>query len=210
MTFRRLTIAAVVALAVALVAVVGSTGLFRVRGPAETMPPTPQMPAPVRETASAAPVYEGPLGDFIVGSHQGSSLPPCPRPWRLSTRARIEASELYSPFFGDLEGLVTECADGTITGIEIYGPEITSRVYFVGKKITPIDAPRERLRLLTVAGKPALAVLPSLPGELSLVVIERFPSNSRPGISLTIRETTMSLEETIELAVRIMRIGGNR
>lgn len=215
--FGWLAILVAVAVGLTAAAVARSVGPFRDRPHVATPPATDSQqphpasaPNPSWPPPQARPVYEGPLGDFIVGIHQGSSLIPCPKPWRLAKREKIEASELYRPIFGDLEGFVTECADGTITGIEIYGPEIVSIVYFLGKPIVPYQAPLDRLKLLTVAGKPAIAELPESPGDLSLTVIERFPKDNQPGIIVVIQGTTMSLEETIKLAVRIMGRGGSR
>jgi hypothetical protein len=162
-------------------------------------------PAPER----TKPVYEGPLGDFIVGIHQGSSAPPCPRPFRRAKNEKIKASDLYSPVFGEnLEGFVNECADGRIDAIEIYGRDVIGKAYFVGKPIITYEAPLERLKLLTVAGKPALAQLPT-PGFyflLRLVAIERFPNSNQPGIFVEVDNTDKSLEAATELAAQIMGV----
>jgi hypothetical protein len=149
------------------------------------------------------------LGDFIVGLHQGSSAPPCPRPLRPAKNKKIKASDLYSPVFGEnLEGFVAECADGRIVAIEIYGMETIGKAYFVGKPIITYEAPLDGLKLLTVAGKPALAQLP-MPGfhwDHSVVVIERFPNGNQPGIFVEVVNADMSLEATAELAARIMMV----
>lgn len=140
---------------------------------------------------------------------KGGDVPPCPRPLRSAKSAKIKASELYSPVFGEnLEGFVAECADGKIVAIEIYGPEIIGRGYFVGKPTVPYEAPLDRLKLLTVAGKPAIAQLPTpgFPGDLRLLVIERFPSGNQPGIAVEIDNTFKSLDEAAELAARIMGV----
>lgn len=212
---RWLAVLVIVVVGLAAVAVARSIGPFRDRPPATTAPVTGYQAPPPRESNPATsgdqtkPAYEGPLGDFIVGLHQGSSLPPCPRPLRPAKNEKIIASELYSSAFGpNLEGFVAECADGKITVIEIYGPEIISRVYFVGKPIVPYDAPLDRLKLLTVAGKPAIAQLPK-PGFssiLRLTVIERFPSGSQPGILVAIDNTYKSIEAASELAAEIMGV----
>lgn len=204
-----------VAVGLTAVALARSIGPFRDRSRATTTPVTPYQPPPPRENIpatipdQATPVYEGPLGDFIVGRHQGSSLPPCPRPLRPAKHEKIKASDLYSPVFGyNLEGFVAECADGRIIGIEIYGADILSRVYFVGKPIMPYQVSLDRLKLLTVAGKPAIAQLP-MPGfswRIRLAVIERFPSGNQPGILVEIADTDRSIEAASELAVQIMGV----
>jgi hypothetical protein len=144
-----------------------------------------------------------------VGLHQGSSAPPCPRPLRLAKNEKIRASELYSSVFAEnLEGFVTECADGNIVVIVIYGPDVIGRGYFVGRPILPFKTPLDGLKLLTVAGKPALAQLP-MPGfswTLHLAVIERFPRGNQPGILVSIDNTDKSLEAATELAAQIMGV----
>jgi len=212
----RLAVLIAVAVGLTAVAVTRSVGPFRVRAPVTTPPATElQQPRPSSGTSptvplvQAEPVYEGPLGDFIVGPHQGSDAPPCPRPLRPAKNEKIRASELYSPIFGEnLEGFVTECADGKIVVIVIYGREVIGRGYFVGKPIIPYEAPLDRLKLLTVAGKPALAELPA-PGfswNLRLAVIERFPSGNQWGIAVGVDNTDKSLEAAMELAAQIMGV----
>jgi len=211
-------------LAILLTAAVGLTAVAAVRliGPIRDRPRVttspavePQQPRPSSGTSPTVPlvqaesVYEGPLGDFIVGPHQGSDAPPCPRPLRPAKNEKIIASELYSPIFGEnLEGFVTECADGKIVVIEIYGKEIIGRGYFVGKLIAPYEAPRHQLQLLTVGEKPAIAQLPppGLIGGLRLLVIERFPSSNQPGVWVEVDDTSKSLDAAAELAARIMGV----
>lgn len=217
---RRLAILVAVAVGVAVVAVVGFVGPFRDRPRATTPPPAvPEQPVPVQPPPSeprpvatpeqAKPVYEGPLGEFLVTPRRGGEIPPCPRPLRPAKNKKIKASELYSPVFGDnLEGFVAECADGKIVAIEIYGPDVIGRGYFVGKPVVPYEAPLDQLRLLTVAGKPAIAQLP-MPGfswTLRLLVIERFPNDNQPGIMVEVDDTDKSLQEATELAARIMGV----
>lgn len=68
------------------------------------------------------------------------------------------------------------------------------------------DAPQDRLRLLTVANKPAIAELP-IQGHLlsvaKLVVIQRFPDSQRPGIAIGIQAT--DLNAAVSLAEQIMK-----
>src|SRR2546428_174208 len=104
--FPRLAVLVAVAVGLTGGAVSRSVGPFRDRSHVTTSPATaPQPPRPSNTTnPAAAPdhaksVYEGPLGDFIVGRHRGSSLLPCPRPLRLAKSDKIKSSELYSPVF---------------------------------------------------------------------------------------------------------------
>lgn len=175
--------------------------------PYQAPPPPGSIPPP--STDQPKPIYEGPIGDFLVGRNQGSSRLPCPRPLRPATNERIKASELYSPVFGDnLEGFVSECADGKIIVIEIYGPDIVGRGYFVGNPVLPWASPREGFRLLTAAGRPAIAQLPmtNFSWGYRLAVIERFPSGNQSGILVSIEDTDKNLEELVELAAQIMGV----
>jgi len=215
-TLSRLAIVVAVGVGLTAVAVSRSVGPFRERPHVTDSPatqPQPHRPSSGINSATGVdetkPNYEGPLGDFIVGRHQGSSLLPCPRPLRPAKSDKIKSSELYSPVFGEpskLEGFVAECADGKITGIELWGSEIIDRVYFVGKPIVPYEAPIDRLKLLTVAGKPAIAQLqePGAPGTLRLCVIERFPNANQPGVLVAIDNTFKSLDSAADLAAQIM------
>ena len=153
-------------------------------------------------------IYKGPLGDFLVTPRQGTDWPPCPEPMRPAKN--YKASELYSPLFGDLNGLL-ECANGRMLLIEssVREPDgyiiLIGKSYFVGPARVSFEAPLDRLILLTVAGKPALAQLPppGFPG-IDLVVIERFPSGDQPGIKVGVDRSDRSLEETAALAARIV------
>jgi hypothetical protein len=111
---------------------------------------------------------------------------------------------VYSPVFGDAE--VYECANGLIPGISVYGEPAMGKRYFVGLAKVNYLAPLERLKLLTVAGRPSIAQLPAPddPGSLRLLVLQRIPGNNQPGIMVWIDFTRMSLEETRALAAQIM------
>ena len=188
---------------------------FRARSPVTTSPANvPQEPRPLSGSDPAAatdpakPAYRGPLGDFFVtGSpNEGAAYPPCPQPKRPARN--YKASELYSPIFGDLD--VEECANGLIPGISVYGGPSMGKRYFVGPAKVKMNyiAPLDRFRLLTVAGHPVLAQLPTPddPESLRLVVIQRFPSNTKPGIMVWIDFTGKSVEETVALAAKIMGV----
>ena len=186
---------------------------FRVRPPVTTSPVTmPQQPRPSDEPNPASgadqakPAYVGVLGDFLVTAKVGqvADWPPCPEPRRPAKN--YKASEVYSPVFGDLE--VYECADGKIIGLSVYGDPSIGKRYFVGPAKVNYFAPFDRLLLLTVAGRPAIAQLPA-PGDpegLRLAVIQRFPSNNQPGIMVWIDNTSKSVAEAAALAARIMGV----
>lgn len=183
-----------------------------------TFPPTtpgPQRGRPIGEgdplldQDEAKGVYQEPLGDFFVGPHQTRAWPPCPEPHRPAKN--YKASELYSPVFGELDGL-WECANGGMLLIEssIREPNgyviLIAKAYFVGPAKLPFEASLDRLVLLTVAGKPAIVRLspPGLFWSVDLVVIERFPTSDQPGIMVFVEESDRSLEETVALAAQIM------
>lgn len=210
---RWLGVFVIVAVGMAALVVARSIEPFRrpraTLAPVTEAQPTPQLSEsnPPIATNPEKPNYEGPLGDFMVGVRQPSSFPPCPAPRRKAKNDRIKASELYSSAFGDnLEGLVVECGDGKIIAIELYGEEVVGRGYFVGKPRVPYESPLDRLKLLTVAGKPAIMQLPppDIPGLISLAVIERFPEGNKPGIFVWIDDTMKSLEDAAELIAQIM------
>ena len=181
--------------------------------PATTQPqlPTPEsVYNPLTAQDEAKGRYLGPLGDFLVTHNVWPDRPPCPKPYRQA--ANYKTSELYSPVFGENPEAL-ECADGKMLGISTYifepsGYPITvGKAYFVGAAKVPFEASLDRLMLLTIAGKPAIARLlaPGVPwSPPDLAVIERFPSSDRPGIMVTVQESDRSLEETIALAARII------
>src|SRR3989441_254116 len=164
---------------------------------------------PIFAQDEAKGVYRGPLGDFLVTPRQGTDRPPCPQPYRPAKS--YKSSDLYSPVFGDLDGL-WECANGKMLLIEssIREPDgyviLIGKYYFVGPAKVPFEASLDRLVLLTVAGKPAIAHL-SPPGfqGLTLFVIEPFPSGGQPGIMVAVENTDQSLEDAAALAAQIIR-----
>lgn len=180
--------------------------------PATTGPQPPTSASeidPLFAQDAAKGIYKGPLGDFLVTPHQGPDWPPCPRPHRPAKN--YKASELYSPVFGDLDGL-WECANGRILLIEsgIREPDgyiiSIGKSFFVGPARVPFEAPIDRLVLMRVGGKPAIAHLPR-PGfsGITLVVIERLPSADQPGIMVSVEQSDRSLKETAALAAQIIR-----
>jgi len=206
----------VVVAAASVVAIALFVRPFQVRSSVTTSP-TKQQPLSFETTnpamavgqgkpAYGKPAYRGALGDFFVTGrgNEGADFPPCPRPIRPAQN--YKASEVYSPVFGDAE--VNECANGLIPGISVYGDPSMGKRYFVGLAKVNYLVPLERLRLLTVVGRPAIAQLPAPddPGSLRLVVLQRIPSNNQPGIMVWIAFTRMSLEETRALAAKIMGV----
>jgi hypothetical protein len=169
--------------------------------------PEPSAPeTPVLLPAEDSPVYEGPLGDFRVAPGDAAEFP-C-ESTVVSNAEMVRASELHSDTFRE-GATAASCADGTVVNISDYGDPPMGRRYFVGDAKVTYAAPRERLKLLEVDGKPAIAELPrtdlDLPGSVRLAVIERFPEEDIPGILVWIDSSRGDLETTAELASRLMR-----
>lgn len=99
---------------------------------------------------------------------------------------------------------------GTVTSIRMGFPDSGDLVgcgYFIGSRFgISADVPRERLKLITVGGKLALAELPISDYFVSpsrVVAIERFPSDAGPGIAVWAR-TINDLDRAIALVEQIM------
>lgn len=112
---------------------------------------------------------------------------------------------------GPAEEEVTRCWDGTVVVVSSYGREALGKRYFVGPAVVPFEAPRDRLRLIWVDGKPGIVELPIagvVPPPTNLVVIERFPTPEKPGILVGVGPTDKSLSEAVEPVGRMMRKNG--
>jgi hypothetical protein len=163
------------------------------------------------EAERAKPRFRGELGDFVIGEPDTSNPYPCPEPYQPGTNP--EQSELYFNLPGAVIDMVGSC-QGTIISISASvadeaGGALVARGYFSGSKLEePLDAPAERLKLITVGGKPALAELP-IPDCMvcpsQVMVIERFPSETAPGITVWAR-TTNDLDKAIALVEQIMGV----
>ncbi len=163
------------------------------------------------EADKAKPRFRGELGDFVI-VERGTALGyPCPEPYQPGTNP--EQSELYFSLPGAVIDMVGSC-QGTIFSItaditDEAGGARVGRTYFLGPRVElPFDAPAERLDVMTVGGKPALAELP-IPDCIvctsQVVVIERWPSEAGPGITVWAR-TTNDLDRAIALAEQIMGV----
>ena len=161
------------------------------------------------EADMAKPRFRGQLGDFeVVGPNTATNYP-CPEPYQPGTNP--EQSELYFDLPGAVIDTVGSC-EGTVisitAGVSAEGSgTLVGRVYFVSLPFgQSFDAPAERLELMTVAGRPALAMLP-IPDCIAclseVVVIERFPSDTAPGITAW-AHTYDGLDRAIALLEQIM------
>jgi hypothetical protein len=159
------------------------------------------------EADKAKPRFRGELGDFVIVEPGTTGGYPCPEPYQPATD--LEGSELYFSLPGGVIDMAGSC-QGTVISISmVVDHAMVGRGYFPGPKLEePFDAPADRLKLITVGGKPALAELP-IPDDFAspsqVVVIERFPSEEAPGITVWAR-TTNDLDKAIALAEEIMGV----
>lgn len=170
------------------------------------------------------PRFRGELGDFFVAGPQETNNYPCPEPYQPgpgdphnpgSSIAELQESELYFAIPGAAIDAVGSC-QGKVISIRVIVSSspgephaVVGRVYFIKPKFEVFfDAPRERLKLMTVGGKPALAELPipDVFASLSnIVVIERFPTGTAPGIAAW-AQTINDLDKAIALVEQIMGV----
>lgn len=190
-TILKAAAAGVVLGAIALAAFLGAQALAGPPSPKPTpdlsqLPPgatvtyegdEPVIEVPITPLADK-PYFKGRLADFeIVGMLGPVDRGVCPQSdAEFVPEEAARASELYSRALDP--GWGAACADGTVVSVthdRHFGSSSTTatggprdemsraRLYFRGVPQIHYDAPRERLQLLTVAGRPAIA-------ELSLVV----------------------------------------
>ena len=76
---------------------------------------------------------------------------------------------------------------------------------FVGSAIVPFEAPKERLKLLTVAGHPAIMQLPQpdVPFTRRIAVLVQPAKEGTPGILVWIDDTNLSEQRTVDLAAKL-------
>ncbi len=144
------------------------------------------------------PRFYGVIGDFLVVA-PGEKRQESPCPVTTSHGSGIRPSELNLP--GMSEQAV--CADGTV--VAVCG-DPGCREYFLGRAQVVADAPRERLHLLEVDGRPALGIEPPVPefSDWGLYVIQRAPAGGRPGIVIQVLGPSGGVEAAIERARTIM------
>jgi len=190
--------------------------------PGEVLPPSPvsqgkgdavERAKQATEADRAKPRFTGELGDFVIlgPDAQPATRYPCPEPAQPGTNP--EGSELYFSLPGAVIEGVPSC-QGTIFSItasiaDEAGGAVVGRAYLLAPRLdVGFDAPEERLKLITVGGKPALAELPipdCMVCNSQVAVIERFPSEAAPGIFTWVR-TFNDLDKAIALAEQIMGV----
>jgi len=165
------------------------------------------------EADRAKPRFRGELGDFVIVDPNTSNHYPCPEGAQPATN--VEQSELYFNLPGAVIDMGTSgSCQGIFTSITALFPgapseTIVGRGYFLAPRLElNAEAPADRLKLITVGGKPALAEVPIpdctlCPGQV--VVIERFPTEAAPGI-FTWARTINDLDKAIALVEQIMGV----
>ena len=192
---------------IAVVAVTGSSPPPFADRPHGVPPPLGQkatLDIPEAIADQAKPIFIGPLGEFLVTPGVAADYPPCPEPLKRTENYKFH--ELYSPIIGgNLE--VYECANGMIPYVvrDYGGP---GKRYFVGPAKASYQAPFDRLVLLTIGGHSAIAQLPipGIPGTLSILAIERFPTGHLPGILVGVDNTFMSLQDAVAGVAHMMGV----
>jgi hypothetical protein len=179
----------------------------------------------VMNEEAAKPRFTGKLGDFVVYARGGdvpaeARLFVCPggegttRVDRAGTTLRSE--ELWSSAFDTEEGVGWACPERGVVLVNNQGLEGETtdgemvakiRGYFSSVPVPVLrDAPRDRLELVTVEGRPGLLEHPieGYPyGLANLAVIERNPEGDTPGIVVFV-EGASSAKRAIEIAEEIM------
>ncbi len=163
----------------------------------QDMPPYIQEHIKALAEDNAKPRFEGKLGEFVLTPGKADNDSPC----LPQGTQELYSSTLAEIFKGQVEG--GQCY---FMGLGPDGSELF-RAYFRGELHVSFSAPKERLKLLTVAGRPAIAEDPAsslMPARL--VVIERSPSTEAPGIFIEVSAIPQSggLERAIELAELIL------
>ncbi len=146
---------------------------------------------------NAKPDFSGRLGPFTVTPGRADNEIPCSATWD---------KDLYTPqlvaMFGSANAAGGPCgAEGFDDGTEL------RRRFFGGSLKVPFQAPEERIKLMTIAGRPAVVELPAIPVLPSrVVVIERFPGGE-PGIfaEITVLPAAGGLDRATEVVERLRR-----
>ena len=154
----------------------------------------------------AKPRAQGRIGPFLVTADEWWEMPSCDQ--FHQPVAHVTESELYFGAAIDEDRPnedvgASRCPDGTVLGI-VSRP--VSRSYFVGEaKVTFNFAPAERVKAITVGGFPAIVAepLPYLVSPAALVVLERSPTGTQPGVILSIDSS--NVEEMVALAEQVLK-----
>ncbi|MEX2238651.1 MAG: hypothetical protein WEB00_14090 [Dehalococcoidia bacterium] len=164
------------------------------------------------EADALKPRFTGLLGEFhIVGPSDPFLNFACDSYPTRPTATEMESSELYlrRPLLGSREGAMCDGTVYVVGGTQLIDDDESTdidRGYYQGPKPQASrNAPLDRLTVTTIGGRPALVeqARQELFPECRLLVIERTPTPSTPGIFMDI---TGNLEcaTAVELAARIL------
>lgn len=196
------------------------------RGPLPRVSPTPIPLHPklvISHTATALdrakPRFLGELGDFIVVPDQARNLESCPSgrgTFATTGDPELERSELFFTLPGYKLSSAGMC-DGRVVWVltEDQRGGTALRGYFTAPKAkVELNAPRDRIQLVTVAGRPGIVRLP-VPGRVTqasaLLVLQRPPDAPvRSGIFVHVTTVDQGPEYVQRIAEQIMAQGGAR
>lgn len=180
----------------------------------------------IMQEEAAKTRFTGGLGNFLVVARserlrEETRIFDCPHgsDWALMNRADVSLrrSELCSTAFDVEEGMGLNCpglgvvlvSNQGLQGATTDGEDVARIRGYIWKLPVALlrDAPRDRLQLIEVNGRPGLLEQPieGYPyATSSLAVIERYPEGERPGILILV-EWAPSAERAIAIAEEIMR-----
>lgn len=144
------------------------------------------------------PRFVGRLGEFTVAL-PGEARQQVPCEATTSKSRDFSPSELNLPGMGEQ----AICVDGTVVGV--CADAIGCRQYFLGVPQVAAAAPSDRLQTFDIDGRPALAVRPTQDfREWVVYVIQRAPSETKPGILLQVIAHEGGLQKAVEMARSLM------
>jgi hypothetical protein len=206
-----------VALAVCIVSAVVGGVWFAISQADSTRSPIDEVQNALEEDAAKG-VFEGRIGDFAVYSRAGPERPEtqlrCPEGAVAETttdQAQLKGHELWTDRLGEAvagvscnEGIIAINSgvgpiDGAQSIVKAYASELPVPVLF--------EAPRDRIEIIDVQGRQGIIEIPveDYPyATSSLVVLERAPSDGRPGVVIYVNFAD-SEEQAIELAKAMMQ-----
>ena len=117
------------------------------------------------------------MGEFVVSRDFTGLEPVCP----ADGGAALYTDRVKARYGGKVDvGVCTLEADGLGIG------------YYTGRAVVSFDAPFERLKLVSISGRPAIVEVPaSFIMPTRLMVIARTPTDGAPGIMMRIDTTSL-------------------
>lgn len=164
------------------------------------------------EEDAAKTEFVGPIGEFIVSGREALNNYPCVEyPYRVDAET---ASESELAVGADaLQGDEAAACDETVYSVSGYRSiddlraADVYRFYFSGDNLrVPISAPLDRIQIIDVAGRSGVieTARQELFPECRLFLIERYPTDSDPGIAWEI-SGTISCSEAANLGQELLQ-----